>query len=83
MALLFTRVHLRRFFRDDFAAAGFWINDTHIVPVIGKFFAAAQADKIRPGDGRDSGAGLAFTASDKRRASFMTATEDPGPGQFK
>ena len=76
-------VHCGCLLGQDPCAAGFRIDDLHVVPIVGKFFATTQADKVGSGDGRDNRTRLAFAASNKWRAFFMATAKNLGPGQFE
>lgn len=77
---LFPGVHLGCLLGQNPHAAGIRIDNLHIVPIVGKLFAAAQAYKVGSGDGRDSGTRLSFAASNEWRAFFMATAENFGPG---
>jgi hypothetical protein len=79
---LFPGVHLRCLLGENPYTAGVRIDDLHVVPIVGEFFATAQADKIRPGDGRDNRTRLAFAAGNQGRAFFMATAKHFGPGDL-
>ena len=79
---LFACIHLRSLLGQDPHPAGIRINHSHVVPIVGKLFATAEADKISSRDGRDSRTRLAFTAGYEWRAFLMATAENFGPGHL-
>src|SRR5215813_13391365 len=80
---LLAGVNLSRLLTPESCAPRFWINHPHLVPVIGKLFAAAEAYKIRSGNRRNSGALGSGTAGYQWSAPLMATGKHPGPGEFE
>ena len=63
--------------------AGLGVNDSHVLPVVGKLLATAKTDKVRSRQRCRAGTRLPFATGNEWRAFFMTTTKDAGPGELE